>query len=132
MQELDDGLAAFAKTLAPKYARQTALMTFSEFGRRLEANASGGTDHGSASMQLVIGDNVKGGLLGEQPSLTSLDDRGDLKVTVDFRSVYSSVLASWLSADAAAVLGGSYPSLPLFRAAPGRVPPAFTPLPRGH
>ncbi|MCU1454578.1 MAG: hypothetical protein JWN46_2724 [Acidimicrobiales bacterium] len=132
MQELDDGLAAFAKTLAPKYARQTALMTFSEFGRRLEANASGGTDHGSASMQLVIGDNVKGGLVGEQPSLTSLDDRGDLKVKVDFRSVYSSVLASWLAADAAAVLGASYPSLPLFRAAPGRVPPTFTPLPRGH
>ena len=65
-------------------------MTYSEFGRRAKQNASGGTDHGTAAPQFVMGGKVKGGLHGVYPSLTDLQD-GDLKHTVDFRNVYSAV-----------------------------------------
>ena len=67
-------------------------MTFSEFGRRPEENGDGGTDHGTAAPLFVIGDHVKGGLHGAQPSLTNLDDDGNLVPTVDFRAVYANVL----------------------------------------
>src|SRR5262245_19629968 len=66
------------------------VMTYSEFGRRVRQNASGGTDHGTAAPLLVMGGAVKGGLHGVQPSLADLQD-GDLKHTVDFRSVFATV-----------------------------------------
>ena len=66
------------------------LMTYSEFGRRARQNASGGTDHGTAAPQFVMGGKVKGGLHGVQPSLGDLQD-GDLRHTVDFRDVYSTM-----------------------------------------
>ena len=66
------------------------VMTYSEFGRRVRPNASGGTDHGSAAPQFILGGGVKGGLYGVYPSLADLQD-GDLKHTVDFRSVFASV-----------------------------------------
>ena len=90
--QLDDAIAAFYATLHPDLADQVTLMTFSEFGRRVEENDSGGTDHGTASVLFVVGDQVKGGLHGTQPSLTDLDNRGDLRVQVDFRSVYATML----------------------------------------
>jgi uncharacterized protein (DUF1501 family) len=78
---------------------------YSEFGRRVRANASDGTDHGTASNVLLLGDGVPGGLYGEPPSLTDLDD-GDLKYTVDFRDVYAMLLADVLGGDPQRVLGG--------------------------
>ena len=66
------------------------LMTYSEFGRRARQNASGGTDHGTSAPQFVMGGEVKGGLHGVQPSLGDLQD-GDLRHTVDFRDVYSTL-----------------------------------------
>ncbi|MCU1355711.1 MAG: hypothetical protein JWM89_1129 [Acidimicrobiales bacterium] len=120
--DLDAAVDAFYATLAPSWTRRVAMMTFSEFGRRVEANASAGTDHGTTSCLLVIGDNVKGGMHGQFPSLTDLDDRGDTKVKVDYRSVYASVLGGWLGGDATAVLGGSYEDLKLFSATPGKTP----------
>jgi uncharacterized protein (DUF1501 family) len=122
LAELDAGIDAFYAALSTTYSRRVALMTFSEFGRRPEQNASQGTDHGAAGTMFVIGDNVRGGLHGTQPSLTDLNSRGDLKVNVDFRSVYQSVLSSWLGADPARVLGGQFPTVDLFRRGPGQSP----------
>ena len=67
----------------------------------------------------MIGDRVAGGIHGSQPSLTGLDSNGNLAVNVDFRSVYASVLQSWLKTTPSSILGASYPTLPLFRAGPG-------------
>jgi uncharacterized protein (DUF1501 family) len=91
------------------------LMTWSEFGRRVKENGSRGTDHGSAAPVFVIGKQVKGGLYGAQPSLTDLDS-GNLKHTVDFRSVYQAMIGDWLGGDAQSVLGSSFPALPLLHA----------------
>jgi uncharacterized protein (DUF1501 family) len=90
-----------------------AMMTFSEFGRRLAQNGSSGTDHGVAAPMFVIGGGVSGGLYGEYPSLTDLSS-GDLKMKVDFRQVYATVLDDWLGMSPTNVLGGSYAQLPLF------------------
>jgi uncharacterized protein (DUF1501 family) len=117
MAELDAGLKAFFATLAPAFAKRTTVMTFSEFGRTLGRNGSG-TDHGNASASLVVGAGVAGGLKGAMPSLTSLTTAGHLIPTVDFRSVYATVLDRWLAADAAAVLGARYPALDLFASPP--------------
>ena len=87
-------------------------MVFSEFGRRVTENASGGTDHGTAAPIFLIGDRVKAGLHSSMPSLSKLDN-GDLIHTVDFRSVYASVLSQWLGVDAAPVVKGSFPALPI-------------------
>lgn len=119
MQQLDDAVDAFYAVLDPAYRSRVTIMTFSEFGRRPEENDSGGTDHGTASVQFVIGDRVKGGLYGAQPSLTDLDNNDNLKVQVDFRSVYGTILDSWLKADSTQILGKSYPNLGFFSGGPG-------------
>jgi uncharacterized protein (DUF1501 family) len=80
------------------------LATFSEFGRRVAANGSQGTDHGTAAPMLVAGESVHGGLHGEPPDLADLDD-GDLKHTTDFRRVFATLLARVLDADPATALG---------------------------
>jgi uncharacterized protein (DUF1501 family) len=78
-------------------------MSFSEFGRRVGQNASGGTDHGTAAPMFLFGPMVKPGVWNDHPSLSDLDE-GDLKYSVDFRSVYANVLDDWLRADAEKVL----------------------------
>jgi uncharacterized protein (DUF1501 family) len=78
----------------------TCVFTFSEFGRRVEENASGGTDHGAAGNVFLFGKNLKKkGIVNELPNLENLDD-GDLKYSVDFRSIYKNILQDWLKADA--------------------------------
>ena len=110
---LDNGLKAFYADLAAHGNAQRVLaMTFSEFGRRVTQNASNGTDHGTAMPLFVVGGSVKGGVYGDHPSLTDLDN-GDLKFHTDFRSLYATVLQRWLGQDPAAVLTGSYPLLPI-------------------
>ncbi len=79
-------------------------MVFSEFGRRVMSNDSLGTDHGAGGMMLVSGSAVRGGLAGEHPGLTSLDDDGDLVVKTDFRTVYQALIAEWLGGDPNAIL----------------------------
>lgn len=109
--ELDASVAAFAADLkAQGNWDRVLLMTFSEFGRRVAENASGGTDHGAAAPMFVLGGGVKPGLYGTQPSLTQLSD-GDLRFSVDFRSVYASILENWLHAPAEAVLAKKFPTL---------------------
>lgn len=83
---------------------RTLTMSFSEFGRRVAQNASNGTDHGAAAPMFLVGPMVRPGVLNPHPSLTDLDD-GDVKHSVDFRSVYAGVLEDWMGADAHAVLG---------------------------
>jgi uncharacterized protein (DUF1501 family) len=111
LKELGEGLAAFQRDLeAHGRADRVLTMTFSEFGRRVAENASGGTDHGAAEPMFVLGP-VRGGIVGDHPSLTDLD-HGDLKHAIDFRSVYSTVLEGWLGASTEKVLGQRFDSLP--------------------
>lgn len=93
--------------------KNVVLMTFSEFGRRAAENGGRGSDHGAAAPMFVVGTQVKGGLVGDHPSLTDLED-GDLKYKMDFRNVYASVLDKWLSADSKAILGDKFDNLDLF------------------
>ena len=111
MQTLADGLYAFYSDLVQHgKADNVVVMTWSEFGRRVEENGSLGTDHGTAAPMFVLGNSVSKGIFGEPPSLTSLDSAGNLKYTTDFRSVYATVLDRWLGASSKDVLGGSYGS----------------------
>lgn len=93
--------------------KDVAIMTFSEFGRRVKQNASGGTDHGTANNVFLIGENLKRSkVLNETPNLTDLDD-GDLKFSVDFRQVYTSLLQDWLKTGDNTILSKSFQSLNL-------------------
>ncbi len=87
-------------------------MSFSEFGRRVGQNASGGTDHGTAAPLFLAGPMVRKGVVGEHPSLKDLDE-GDLKYKVDFRSVYSGILEGWMKANPKDVIDGTFKALPV-------------------
>lgn len=87
-------------------------MSFSEFGRRVGQNASGGTDHGTAAPLFLAGPMVRKGVVGEHPSLKDLDD-GDLKYKIDFRSVYSGILQQWMATDPKGIVEGTYKALPI-------------------
>lgn len=109
--ELNDAVTAFQKDLgAQRSADRVLTMAFSEFGRRAQENASGGTDHGTAGPMLLFGAGVKAGLHGPPPDLKDLD-RNNLKYKVDFRSVYAAVLEKHLGVSAAPVLGGGFAPL---------------------
>jgi uncharacterized protein (DUF1501 family) len=116
LTDLDEGVGAFFNTLAAGFKSRTSLMTFSEFGRRPDDNATNGTDHGTAAAHFVIGDRVAGGLHGAAPSLSTFDHHANLIHTVDFRQLYATVLDQWLKADSQQVLGYSFGGLPLFKA----------------
>ncbi len=104
--ELDAAVAKFRDRLkGSERGRQVATMIYSEFGRRVVANASDGTDHGTAGPVFLFGDGIRGGFLGAEPSLTDLDD-GDLRAGVDFRSIYASVLDRVLGAEPEPLLAG--------------------------
>lgn len=96
--------------------RDTLVLTYSEFGRRPRENASGGTDHGTASVMFAFGPRVAGGFVGEAPSLARLDDDGNLLHTTDFRAVYATVLERWWGLDSVRALGRRFALLPLLRA----------------
>ncbi|MFN0215546.1 MAG: DUF1501 domain-containing protein [Saprospiraceae bacterium] len=105
-QELNDALTAFANDLKTNGKWNDVLVaTFSEFGRRVSQNASGGTDHGTANHMMFMGGSLRQkGLLNPMPDLIDLD-QGDLKFQVDFRQVYATLLENWLGADAKKVMG---------------------------
>ena len=96
-------------------ADDVVMYVHSEFGRRVPENTSLGTDHGTAQVNFVIGNAVKGGLYGTAPSLTNLVLGDNLETTVDFRRVYATLIEGWLGADAARVLGQRFDTLPMFR-----------------
>ena len=104
--------AFFADLTTAKLADRVALLAFSEFGRTIKENGSAGTDHGTAGCVFLAGPGVKGGVQGTQPSLTDLD-KGEPKMTTDFRAVYATVLADWLNLPADG-LGGAFAPIKLF------------------
>jgi uncharacterized protein (DUF1501 family) len=109
--EVDAALVDFQNTIsAGPHGKNVVTVVYTEFGRRVKANANQGTDHGTAGPMLVLGDPVNGGFYGEQPSLTDLD-HGDLKFGTDFRTVYATVLDKVLGADPAQILGKDFPRL---------------------
>jgi uncharacterized protein (DUF1501 family) len=113
--DLAGSLAAFQKDLEKhRVADRVLVMAFSEFGRRVEENASQGTDHGAASCLFLAGSRLKGGLAGSYPSLAKLAD-GDLIFNVDFRSVYATVLEGWFGCPPDELLAEKFPRLALLQ-----------------
>jgi uncharacterized protein (DUF1501 family) len=111
LQQLSEAVDAFYSDLkAQENDGRVLSMCFSEFGRRVGQNGSGGTDHGTAAPMFLFGPMVNPGLHSRYPSLTDLDN-GDLKYTADFRQVYSEILDEWLSAPSKDVLGRGYQHL---------------------
>ncbi len=111
-KQLNEAIDAFVKDLKLNNRFDDVLTcTFSEFGRRVAQNASGGTDHGAASNMFFISGGLKEkGVLNELPDLQNLVS-GDLKYTVDFKKVYATILNKWLGADDVAILKGNYDKL---------------------
>jgi uncharacterized protein (DUF1501 family) len=103
--ELNDAVKAFVKDLKGNHRFDDVLLfSFSEFGRRVAQNASGGTDHGKANNMFFVSGGLKEkGLYNPLPDLKNLDD-GDVKFQLDFREVYGTVLSKWLGADADLIL----------------------------
>jgi uncharacterized protein (DUF1501 family) len=118
MGYLDQSVSAFYQDLNMHgMADKVLVATWSEFSRRPQENASGGTDHGAAAAMLLMGNPVQGGIYGQAPSLTNLDGTGNLKYNVDFRSVYQEILNTHLGADAREILGQAFDRVPFLKAA---------------
>lgn len=114
LSQVSDSIAAFYKDVAARgHQQRVCIMTFSEFGRRARENGSRGTDHGSAAPMFLVGGKIRGGVLGEHPSLTKLE-AGNLKHSIDFRQVYAAILETWLGVDSQAVLGGKFEPVRVF------------------
>ena len=108
---LDSALSTFLNQMSTDVrGKDVVVMAYSEFGRRVGANASNGTDHGTAGPMFVAGSSVKGGFYGEQPSLTDLVD-ADLKTNVDFRTVYAELLTKVIRTDPQPIVGKTMPPL---------------------
>ncbi|MCA9245254.1 MAG: DUF1501 domain-containing protein [Phycisphaerales bacterium] len=109
MTEFSSAMKAFIDQLAEdKLLERVVVMSFSEFGRRVEENSSGGTDHGEAAPMFLFGSRIAPGLHGKHPSLTNLH-RGDLEFGVDFRRVYAGVLRDWLKQKPEQIIGRQAP-----------------------
>lgn len=100
LSSLSKGLAAFSEEMkASGLWSNILIMSYSEFGRRVSENKSGGTDHGTAAAHFVMGGRVRGGFHGKHPSLRELDGNGDIIHTTDFKSLYDSVAREWFKVD---------------------------------
>lgn len=116
MTILNDGLTAFYEDLRNQaLLADTLVLQFSEFGRRIPENGSGGTDHGAASVMMAFGGGVRGGLYGTAPALSpdpgnpTLENNGnDVRYETDFRSIYARTIDNWLGGDSVAILGGDF------------------------
>ncbi len=119
LRDTADSMLAFYRDMqAHGRDQDVVMMTWSEFGRRVNENGSGGTDHGSAGPMFVLGTPVTGGLYGERSSLTDLagtKNRKNFKYTTDFRQVYATMIEGWLGAPAELVLGGRFEQIPFLR-----------------
>jgi uncharacterized protein (DUF1501 family) len=111
LQQLAEAMIAF-RDVMQQIGRweQVLVMTYSEFGRRPAENGSRGTDHGTAAPHFVMGGKIKGGLYGRQPSLQDLEN-DDLKFSVDYRSLYATVVRQWWGLGTKFLSGGSYPDI---------------------
>lgn len=104
----------YAELSAAGIADRVLTVGFSEFGRRVAQNASNGTDHGTAGPMFLFGPMVKNEILGTYPNLDQLDNNGDMIHTVDFRSIYASILEQWMKLDSTAILGNRYRQASIF------------------
>jgi uncharacterized protein (DUF1501 family) len=112
METLDAGLTAFYQDLAAHgKADDVLVLTWSEFGRRVQQNANGGTDHGAGSVLFALGNGVQPGLYGDAPDLGALVDNGNVPYTTDFRRVYATVIERWLGVPHAELLGQQWEQL---------------------
>jgi uncharacterized protein (DUF1501 family) len=117
LQYCSDAIAGFFQEMKRiGRADDVVMYVHSEFGRRVPENTSLGTDHGTAQVNFVIGNGVKGGLYGKPPSLTNLVLGDNLESTTDFRQVYASLIQEWMGADATKVLGRKFATMSMFRA----------------
>lgn len=108
LRRLSQGIKALYVDLAAhNIDKEVITMTFSEFGRRVAENGSRGTDHGTAAPMLIVGGGIKGGIYGDYPNLSDLQD-GDLKYKIDFRNVYATILDRWMGADSKTILGDKF------------------------
>jgi uncharacterized protein (DUF1501 family) len=108
LADLANSVNGFFETLKKTgHDRRVRLMTYSEFGRRVQENGSRGTDHGAGSCLFLAGPSVRGGVVGRHPSLADLD-ADDLKFHTDFRRVYATLLDGWLGCDSKAVLDSKW------------------------
>ena len=113
---VSDSISRFMTQLkSTTRSRDVVVMVYSEFGRRVVGNASQGTDHGTSGPMFLIGDKIKGGFYGDQPSLSKLVD-GDLAVTTDFRSVYATILEKVLKVPPEKILSGWKTKVPFYKA----------------
>ena len=111
---VSQGISKFMSQMrASNRSKDVVVLVYSEFGRRVRANASDGTDHGTSGPVFVVGERVKGGFYGEQPSLNQLQN-DDLAVTSDFRDIYASILEKVLGTQAERVLGSWKGRTPFF------------------
>jgi uncharacterized protein (DUF1501 family) len=118
LQYCSDAIAGFFQEMQRMgRADDVVLYVHSEFGRRVPENTSLGTDHGTAQVNFVIGNAVKGGMYGRPPSLTDLVLEGNLQNTTDFREVYATLIEEWMGADSAKVLGEKFKTMGMFRTA---------------
>ncbi len=117
MQQLSDAIGAFMDDLkADGWDKEVLVMTFSEFGRRIYQNGSGGTDHGTSAPLFMFGGGVAGGLIGQQPSLTQLEPGGNLSYNIDFRGLYASILKDWFGlseSEVTSLITGSFTPVPI-------------------
>ncbi len=113
LETYSNSLDVFIKDLEQNDTfKDTLILTFSEFGRRVKQNAAGGTDHGAANNVFIIGKNLnKQGFYNDAPNLSNLDGNGDLKYAVDFRSIYATILDKWLEVDDESILNKSFSKL---------------------
>lgn len=115
--QFDGALGAFLDDLrAQGNLDRVTVLTFSEFGRRVQENAGAGTDHGAAAPIFLAGAGVNPGLCGNAPDLNQLV-RGDLVHSVDFRTIYASLLENRLGVDSRPVLGGTFAPHEVIRSA---------------
>jgi hypothetical protein len=101
---------------ADGWDKEVLVMTFSEFGRRIYQNGSGGTDHGTSAPLFMFGGGVAGGLIGQQPSLTQLEPGGNLSYNIDFRGLYASILKDWFGlseSEVTSLITGSFTPVPI-------------------
>ncbi|QJR15000.1 DUF1501 domain-containing protein [Usitatibacter palustris] len=117
LRQLGEGLAALREALIEiDRWKTTTIATYSEFGRRPKENQSGGTDHGTANVHLVMGGAVKGGLHGAAPNLERIDGNGNLAHAVDFRGYYATLLERWWGIDSRGPLKGRFATLDVLNA----------------
>ena len=112
---VSDSVARFMSQIAgTKRANDVTVVIYTEFGRRVIANAAQGTDHGTSNAVYVVGKSGVGGFIGDEPSLTQLDATGNMLMTTDFRDVYGSILEDLLATPVGKIIPGWNSKLPLF------------------